>query len=44
MWHSEDFRDFLNTEYSKGGEDLWKTKILPQLKKGVYASILSVKD
>lgn len=29
MWHSEDFRDFLNNEYSKDGEDLWKNKIVP---------------
>lgn len=44
MWHSKDFQFFLNNEYAKDGEDLWETKVVPQLKQGVYASILSVKE
>ena len=29
IFFSSKFDEFLNTEYSKDGEDLWKTKIVP---------------
>jgi hypothetical protein len=32
----------MNNEFAKGSEDLWTTKIYPQLKRGVYYSLLSV--
>lgn len=44
MWNTKNFCDFLSDEYAKEGEDLWETVIAPQIKKGVYASILSVKE
>lgn len=41
MWFSEQFADYLSSQY---GEDIWNTKIKPQIKNIVKLSLESVQD
>ena len=44
MWHHSNCEEYLNNELSHLGQNLWETKVFPQLKTGAYSSILSVAD
>jgi len=41
MWSSEEFSDYLSETY---GEGIYESKIWPQIKKYVKASLIAVKD